>query len=126
MQYEMKFNKNVTFLFNMPQIGARASNYDPDGVPSAWKYYTFPKNYTIEQVFALIGQKVIIVNNTNLNVQICTDSCSWIEPTQMAIYECEAKIFSDEEMNGYTHWIVNWTTKKLEVPDLTTEHPYYK
>ena len=107
--------------FNMPQLRVETTLNDEYELVS-WKYYTYPSYYTVNDVFALIGQKVIVMNNTNLRVQICTDSCSWIEPNEMAIYECEASIV-DESVIGFAYWKVNWTTKKLETPDTSIEHP---
>lgn len=107
--------------FNMPQLGVETTLNDEYELVS-WKYYTYPPYYTVNDVFALIGQKVIVMNNTNLRVQICTDSCSWIEPNEMAIYECEASIV-DESVIGFAYWKVNWTTKRLETPDTSIEHP---
>lgn len=108
--------------FYMPQLGKATVEYNDDGLPISWKYYTSPNGYSVNDIFGLIGQKVIIMNNTNLNVQICTDVCSWIEPNKMAVYECEAEVREDEVFN-MTYWKVNWTTKILETPDLTTIHP---
>lgn len=107
--------------FNMPQLRVETTLNDEYELVS-WKYYTYPSYYTVNDVFALIGQKVIVMNNTNLRVQICTDSCSWIEPNEMAIYECEASII-DESVIGFAYWKVNWTTKRLETPDISIEHP---
>lgn len=107
--------------FNMPQLRVETTLNDEYELVS-WKYYTYPSYYTVNDVFALIGQKVIVMNNTNLRVQICTDSCSWIEPNEMAIYECEASIV-DESVIGFAYWKVNWTTKRLETPDTSIEHP---
>lgn len=107
--------------FNMPQLRVNTTLND-EGELVSWKYYTYPSYYTVNDVFALIGQKVIVMNNTNLRVQICTDSCSWIEPNEMAIYECEASIV-DESVIGFAYWKVNWTTKRLEIPDISIEHP---
>lgn len=107
--------------FNMPQLRVNTTLND-EGELVSWKYYTYPSYYTVNDVFALIGQKVIVMNNTNLRVQICTDSCSWIEPNEMAVYECEASIV-DESVIGFAYWKVNWTTKRLETPDISVEHP---
>ena len=108
--------------FYMPQLRKEMTELDDSGIPHAWKYNTLPIGYSVEEVFSLIGQKVIIMNNTNLNIQICTRSCTWIEPNQMAIYECEAKIVEDS-IYGITHWEVDWIRKQLRTPDLTTTHP---
>ena len=108
--------------FYMPQLQAGFVDDDGSDLPTLWRYYTMPSGYSVNDVFALIGQKVIIINNSSLNVQICTDSCTWIEPLQMAIYECEATLVEDELFNR-TYWKVNWTRKQFDTPDLTTNHP---
>ena len=106
--------------FNMPQLRVNTTLND-EGELVSWKYYTYPSYYTVNDVFALIGQKVIVMNNTNLRVQICTDFCSWIEPNETAVYECEASIV-DSSVLGFAHWKVNWTTKRLETPNISIEH----
>ena len=134
MWFDLDLSKAGTFVifegewdnnphFNMPQLRTSYTDYDTNDIPSAWKYYTLPHGYSVNDVFALIGQKVIIMNNTNLNVQICTSSCSWIEPSQMAIYECEAKIEDGLVIEGKKNWSVNWTRQQYDIPDLTTVHP---
>lgn len=107
--------------FNMPELHVGTTLNDEYELVS-WRYYTYPSYYTVNDVFALIGQKVIVMNNTNLRVQICTDVCSWIEPNEMAVYECEASIVDESDL-GFAYWKVHWTTKRLATPDISMEHP---
>lgn len=134
MWFDLDLSKAGTFVvfegewadnphFNMPQLNTTFVDHDSEGVPTSWKYYTLPRGYSIDEVFSLVGQKVIIMNKTNLNVQICTDSCSWIEPNNMGIYECEAKLYEDEVFDGMKKWSVNWKRQTHEIPDFTTIHP---
>lgn len=111
--------------FYMPQLRARI-NWDDNYRPVSWQYYAMPNRYTTEELFALIGQKVVIMNNSTTSVQICTDVCSWIEPNEMAVYECEASIArekDDEWGYDFEYWRIQWTTKRTRIPDFTTIHP---
>ena len=134
MWFDLDLSKAGTFVvfegewadnphFYMPQLNTTFVDRDSEGVPTSWKYYTLPRGYSIDEVFALVGQKVIIMNKANLNVQICTDSCYWIEPNNMGIYECEAKLYEDADFDGLKQWSVNWKKLIHEIPDFTTINP---
>ena len=134
MWFDLDLSKAGTFVifegewddnphFYMPQLRTSYTDFDANDLPHGWEYYTLPKGYSINDVFALIGQKVIIMNKSNLNVQICTTTCTWIEPNQMAVYECEAKIEDGEVFEGKKNWLVTWSRLQFETPDLTTTHP---
>ena len=108
--------------FYMPQLSVMYTGVNENGVPTSWQYHTNPNRYSVNDIMSFIGQQVVIVNNTNLNVEICTNSCSWIEPSNTGIYKCEAKIEHDEVFN-FSHWEINWSRDVFENPDLTTSHP---
>ena len=108
--------------FYMPQLNMNYTGYDENGLPHGWQYTTFPSGYSVNDVFALIGQKVIIMNNSNIRVEICTNVCSWIDPNKMGVYECEASIGDMTEPFVGKYWSVNWATKRFDIPDLDTVH----
>jgi hypothetical protein len=108
--------------FYMPQLNTQFAELDENGLPHAWNYITLPSGYSVNDVFAFIGQKVIIMNNSNIGVYICTNGCSWIDPNEMGVYECEASVVNETEPFILKSWSVNWTMKRFDIPDLDTIH----
>lgn len=103
--YDIDFLKAGSFvIFNGFSWTVEPHFYLPQVYKNAQELYVIqPPKYTIDDIFGYVGQTLIIQNNTNVQIYICTgNQCAYIVPGQIAKCEC---VMENEDDS----WKVYWT-----------------
>ena len=95
-----------------------------NGDASLAKYYILPQGKNINDIYGYVGQTVIIVNNSQKRIYVCTGtSCNFIGSNCTAKFECimEVKEEAIQYPNGNVvseeRLRVAWKTTLFENPE---------
>lgn len=78
-------------------------------------YVVLPTSKTMYDVMGMVGQQVIIINNSNTVIHICSSNgCHGIPNGDTATYQCIMVTVTDEVVG--TRWKIDWERVQHETP----------
>lgn len=127
--YELDIDKAGSFIIFDSNLQLEPHFYLPCLVAntdaSLAKYYILPHGKNINDIYGYVGQTVIVVNNTQKKIYVCTGTgCYWIGSDCSAKFECimevktEAIEYPDGNVKSEERLNVSWKVMVFENPEL--------